>query len=65
MRELDALMCRYLDVRWPQADAAERAVFERLLDTEDDRLWRWFLGREAIADPDLNALVARILALPH
>lgn len=65
MRELDALMCRYLEARWPQADVPERAQFERLLAVEDDRLWRWFLGREEIVDPDMNALVARILALPH
>jgi len=65
MRELDTLMRRYLDSRWPHADAAERAQFERLLATEDDRLWRWFVRREAVADAELRDLVERILALPH
>jgi antitoxin CptB len=65
MRELDQLMLRYLDHRWRQADASERAAFERLLDTDDDRLWRWFMGREAVQEKDLRALVERILALPH
>lgn len=65
MRELDQLMLRYLDHRWPQADTAERAVFERLLDTEDDRLWRWFMGREAVEETELRDIVERILALPH
>ncbi|GIX36437.1 MAG: hypothetical protein KatS3mg126_2216 [Lysobacteraceae bacterium] len=64
MRELDQLMLRYLERRWPEADPAERAAFERLLDTEDDRLWRWFMGREAVEDPELAALVARIGQLP-
>lgn len=65
MRELDQLMLRYLDHRWPHADAAERAAFERLLDTEDDRLWRWFMGREAVEETELHDIVERILALPH
>jgi antitoxin CptB len=64
MRELDQLMLRYLDQRWAQASESERALFERLLDTEDDRLWRWFMGREAIADAALEALVAHIESLP-
>ena len=65
MRELDQLMLRYLDGRWPQADESERAVFLRLLDTEDDKLWRWFMGRETPQEADLDALVRRILDLPH
>ena len=65
MRELDQLMLRYLDGRWPAADDAERAVFLRLLDTEDDKLWRWFMGRETPQEAELNAIVQRILDLPH
>lgn len=65
MRELDQLMLRYLDGRWPQADDGERAVFLRLLDCEDDKLWRWFMGRERPEDADLDTLVHRILDLPH
>ena len=65
MRELDQLMLRYLDGRWPQSDDSERAVFLRLLDCEDDKLWRWFMGRERPEDADLDTLVHRILDLPH
>lgn len=64
MRELDQLMLRYLDARWAAADDAERSVFLRLLDTEDDKLWRWFMGREAAGDDALDALVQRIVDLP-
>jgi len=64
MRELDQLFARYLDRRWAQADAAERATFERLLGCEDDRLWRWFLGDDVADDTELHALVERIRALP-
>jgi antitoxin CptB len=65
MRELDQLMLRYLDYRWSEASDSERAEFERLLACEDDRLWRWFMGREAVADAGLDDVVRRILALPH
>jgi antitoxin CptB len=65
MRELDQLMVRYLDRRWSTAPDAERAAFERLLACEDDRLWRWFMGRDTVDDPGLDDVVRRILALPH
>ncbi|PIX61046.1 MAG: hypothetical protein COZ47_04120 [Lysobacterales bacterium CG_4_10_14_3_um_filter_64_11] len=65
MRELDVLMLRYLEQRWPQADGAERAQFERLLESEDDRLWRWMMRREVATEQGMAALVERILTLPH
>jgi antitoxin CptB len=58
-------MMRYLDGRWPQADEAERGLFLRLLDCEDDKLWQWCMGRERPDDPELHALVQRIIDLPH
>jgi len=64
MRELDVLMTRYLDHGWPQASEAERKVFLRLLDCEDDKLWQWFMGREQPADREFDALVQRITDLP-
>lgn len=64
MRELDILMTRYVDARWSQAEAAEREDFLSLLGIEDDRLWRWFMGREAVTEPRHQKLVADILALP-
>ncbi len=64
MRELDRLFERWLDRRWASASEPERAVFRRLLDCEDDRLWKWFLGHEHPDDADLDALVQSIRALP-
>ena len=64
MRELDQLMLRYLEREWTRDSEEGRAVFLRLLDTEDDKLWRWFMGYEACADAELSALIARIRALP-
>jgi antitoxin CptB len=65
MRELDQLMQRYLEQRWPLADDAERSVFLRLLDCEDDKLWQWCMGLDRPEDAELHDLVQRIIELPH
>ena len=64
MRELDQLMLRWLDGRWPHSDERERALFLVLLDTEDDKLWAWFMGRETPPDAALAAFVATLRELP-
>jgi antitoxin CptB len=64
MRELDQLLGRYLDRAWKQSSEAERGVFLRLLETEDDRLWHWFMGNETSDDGEIQTLVDRIRALP-
>ena len=60
MRVLDQLLERWLDTQWRTATAQERVTFLQLLDTEDDRLWRWVLGHEAPEDAALRRLVERI-----
>lgn len=64
MRELDQLFDRYLSQRWAASSEAERVVFLRLLDCEDDRLWRWFLGYETCTDVELANLIDGIRQLP-
>ncbi|MGB3392846.1 MAG: succinate dehydrogenase assembly factor 2 [Stenotrophomonas sp.] len=64
MRELDQLFGRYLDQRWGQAPTPERAVFLQLLDTEDDKLWRWSMGYEACPDAQQAQLLQYIRSLP-
>ena len=65
MRELDQLMLRYLDGHWAAADDAERGLFLRLLASEDDKLWAWFMGREIPPDAELAAFVDLVRGLPH
>ena len=65
MRELDQLLERWLDRAYAADSEHGRGVFLRLLDCEDDRLWRWFMGYEAPPDAELAALVQRIRELPH
>ena len=64
MRELDQLMERFLDRAWATSSDPDRALFLRLLDTEDDILWRWCMGRERPEDPALADFVDRLLVLP-
>ena len=60
MRELDQLLERWLDTHWRSSPVEERETFLRLLDSEDDRLWRWFLGHETADDAAVQGLVERI-----
>ncbi len=57
MRELDQLLERWLDQQFAAASESDRGVFRRLLDCEDDRIWRWFLGHETSPDVEIAALV--------
>lgn len=64
MRELDQLLARYLDRQWRQSSEAQRGVFLQLLETEDDKLWHWFLGHQTPQDAALDSLVQHIRSLP-
>ncbi|MCG6118040.1 MAG: succinate dehydrogenase assembly factor 2 [Aquimonas sp.] len=64
MRELDRLFERYLDRAEQAPERFDRAAFEALLASEDDAVWRWFVGREQPADPQLAGIVADILGQP-
>ena len=50
-------------VRRDANDQLKKLLKDKLA-TEDDLLWRWCMGREAVADPDLAAFLQRLLALP-
>lgn len=58
--ELDALLLRYLETEYLRAEPAEQARFVELLTWEDDRLSATLLGDQAVADPDVAALVVKL-----
>lgn len=60
MRELDLLMCRWLDECYTQSSVAEREAFECLLDAPDPVLLGWLTGRARPDDPLLAGLVDAI-----
>jgi len=62
MRELDVLLTRYVDERYPAAPPAQQEAFQRLLDAQDPLIYAYFLGRETPADAVLASLIVQITA---
>jgi antitoxin CptB len=62
MKELDILLERYVDRRWPNAPADERAAFLGLLEAQDPLIYGYCLGSAAVPE-HLVALVERITCL--
>lgn len=65
MKELDTLMLRYLEHAWATDSEEQRGVFLQLLETEDDKLWRWSMGYETPDDARITQLLERIHTLPR
>jgi antitoxin CptB len=61
MRELDVLLGRWLDRRWPEAGEGTRAAFTALLELPDPQLAGWLLQGERPPDAGIAALVDDIL----
>lgn len=60
MLELDVALARFLDRHFAGLGAAERAAFERLLETPDAELLGYLQGQSGPADPELRELVTKI-----
>jgi len=61
MRELDVLLGRWLEHRWPEAGEGMRADFAALLELPDPQLAAWLLQGERPPDGGIAALVDDIL----
>jgi antitoxin CptB len=62
MRELDALLIRFVERSAGSLTAAEMARFEEILELPDPVLHAYLLGRSAPPDAATNALLERIRA---
>ena len=60
MKELDVVMTRYLENRYPQADAKEQAQFRALLQMPDPDLYNLLLGRGVASSPEQACLIAQL-----
>jgi antitoxin CptB len=60
MRELDVLLERYLQQRYPSAPAAEQQAFEALLELPDPQLFAYVMRREVPADPEWVHVIAKL-----
>ena len=62
MRELDAVLQKFLDVESGRLTEAEIGRFEEILELPDPVLHAYLLGRSAPADDAIAALIDRIRA---
>lgn len=60
MRELDALLLRYLENDYPGSAEPEKAAFEEVLALSDPQLIGYLLQRERCEQPSIKAVVERI-----
>ncbi|MGI9235040.1 MAG: succinate dehydrogenase assembly factor 2 [Woeseiaceae bacterium] len=61
MRELDELLLRYLENRYPIADDGEKAAFERVLQLADPELNGYLLQRKAPTSEPIARVIEHIL----
>jgi antitoxin CptB len=60
MRELDVLLQRYLDQRYPLAPKEEQQAFEALLELPDPQLFAYVVSREQPSDPHSVNVITRL-----
>ena len=61
MLELDLLLLPFFDEVFAELESNEQQAFIKLLEQEDPILWDWFSRKSESDDPELAALVERIL----
>ena len=61
MLELDLVLGPFVEGRYCSLDTADKALFQRLMLSEDQDLFSWFLRRERPADEELATIVEQIL----
>jgi len=65
LRELDELLQRYLERRYPYAQEIERRAFESLVELQDPILLSYLLGQQTPPDPELQHAITRITEAGH
>jgi antitoxin CptB len=61
MLELDLLLLPFFDEVFAELKSDEQQAFIKLLEQDDPDLWDWFSRKSESDDPELAALVERIL----
>ena len=61
MLELDLLLLPFFDEVFAELESDQQQAFIRLLEQDDPDLWDWFSRKSESGDPELAALVERIL----
>lgn len=61
MLELDLLLVPFASEKLARLDAVNVERYRKLLEQEDQDLFRWFIEKDIVPDPDLRQIVAMIL----
>jgi antitoxin CptB len=61
MLELDLVLAPFVEGRYMALNSADKAQFQRLMLSEDQDLFAWFLRRQQPEDGELIAIVNQIL----
>ena len=65
MRELDVLLIRYLETRYPGADNEDKSAFQAILQLSDPEINAYLLQRQTPPAEPIARVVEHILSLPH
>jgi antitoxin CptB len=65
MLELDLVLEPFVMARYAQLGTAERRVFQRLMQCEDQDLFAWLMRRRDPDDEELAGIVRQILQFTH
>lgn len=57
MLELDLVLQPFLDDVYPTLETEDKERYHKLLESEDQDMFGWFLRREVPDDPDLQKIV--------
>lgn len=60
MLELDVLLGNFLEEAYLQASAEDQALFVKLLNCNDQELFMWLTGKEAVSQSELAHIVEKI-----
>lgn len=61
MLELDVLLLPFVEEAFNDLDESQKETFERLLTSDDPDLYAWFMGHQKCDDPELAAMVSRVV----
>ena len=61
MLELDLILVPFVENRFKQLSPQDQQRYIDLLDSEDNDLFAWFLGRQLPDDEALRAIIAQII----
>ena len=63
IREMDLLLERFLQIRYPGLSDEEKQLFDALLDETDPDLLAWIMGRREPDNPAYRPLLAKLKSL--